>query len=83
MTDTGNHADPTLVKYTPVSYQYAALRRDRPISPFGLQYDRRRCAKTYVVNSAVIMAATRLGLIIKPTNHESPNTFFNIGSLVR
>ena len=154
MTDTGNHDDPPLVKYTPVSYQYAALRREfefRLISPFGLRYDRRRCAKdwgrdegrddpfnweyfqygpqkdwnpinlgqqielcaaffnvrrrlkgvkrcqssygmkheierdgkTYVVNGAVIMAATRLSLIIKPTHHESPNAFFNIGSLER
>jgi len=48
MTDTGNHDDPTLVKYTPASYQYAALRREfgrRLISPFGLQYDRGRCAE--------------------------------------
>jgi hypothetical protein len=50
MTDTGNHDDPILVKYTPVLCQYAALRREfefRLISPFGLQYDRRRCAEDW------------------------------------
>jgi hypothetical protein len=153
MTDLGNHDDPHLVKYTPVSYQYAGLWQEvefRLISPFGLQYDRRRyaqdwdrdegrdrpfnweyfkygpqrdwipinlgqqielCAaffnvrrrlkhvkrsqssygikhqverdgKTYVVNGAVIMAARRLGLIVKSTHDESANAFFNIGSVV-
>jgi hypothetical protein len=153
MTDTENHDDRPTVKYTPVSYQCAALLLEfefRLISPFGLQYDRNRCAedwdreerrddpfnweyfrygpqkdwnpinlgqqielcaayfnlrrrlkgvkrgrssygvkhhverhsKTYVVNGAVIMAATRLGLTIKPTHHESPNAFFNIGALL-
>jgi hypothetical protein len=50
MTDTRNHDDPTLVKYTPASYQYAALRRKfepKLISPYGLQYDRRQCAKEW------------------------------------
>jgi hypothetical protein len=41
-----------------------------------------RDGKTYVVNGAVIMAATRLGLIIKPTHHESPNVLFNVGALL-
>src|SRR5262249_56229834 len=50
----------------------------RSESSYSIKHQVERDGKIYVVNGAVIMAATRLGLIIKPTRHESHTPFFNL-----
>jgi hypothetical protein len=52
-------------------------------SSYGIKHRAECEGKTYVVNGAVIMAAMRLGLIIRPLHRESPNAFFNVGALLR